>query len=139
MLHKAQVGVAVADKPALRQITEHNRLTSGSTKTLRLRKWAGLLAGVTLAAFTTASQARAQYAGQISSIVMDANTGAVLSQTDPDLRRYPASLTKLMTLYMTFNALRAGAISLTQSVPVSIHASTMEPSKLGLVQHTPDG
>lgn len=136
VLHKAQVGVAVADKPALRQITEHNRLTSGSTKTLRLRKWAGLLAGVTLAAFTTASQARAQYAGQISSIVMDANTGAVLSQTDPDLRRYPASLTKLMTLYMTFNALRAGAISLTQSVPVSIHASTMEPSKLGLVPGT---
>lgn len=136
MLQTAQVGVAVADKPALRQMTEQSRLTSGNAKPLRLRKWAGLLAGVTLAAFTTASQARAQYAGQISSIVMDAKTGAVLSQTDPDLRRYPASLTKLMTLYMAFNALRAGTISLTQSVPVSIHASTMEPSKLGLVPGT---
>lgn len=134
MLHTEQVGVAVADKPALRQMAEHNGPASGnSTKNLRLRKWAVLLAGVVVGAFTTGEKAHAQYAGQISSIVMDANTGAVLSQTDPDLRRYPASLTKLMTLYMTFNALRAGAISLNQAVPVSIHASTMEPSKLGLV------
>ncbi len=134
MLHTAQVGVAVADKPALRQMAEHKRPAFGnSMKTLRLRQWAALLAGVTLGAFAGMGQAHAQYAGQISSIVMDASTGTVLSQSSPDLRRYPASLTKLMTLYMAFNALRAGAISLNQTVPVSIHASTMEPSKLGLV------
>lgn len=134
VLHTAQVGVAVADKAAFGQTAQHNRPAFGNNpKTLRARRWAALLAGVTLGAFAGAGQAHAQYAGQISSIVMDAKTGTVLSQTDPDLRRYPASLTKLMTLYMTFNALRAGAISLNQSVPVSIHASTMEPSKLGLV------
>jgi len=80
--------------------------------------------------------AHAQYVGHVSSFVMDANTGAVLSQADPDLQRYPASLTKLMTLYLTFKALKAGQISLDQTVPVSIHASTMQPSKLGLVPGT---
>lgn len=101
-----------------------------------MRKWVGLLAGVALTTFASQRAAHAQYAGQISSIVMDAKTGAVLSQTDPDLRRYPASLTKLMTLYMAFSALRAGTITLDQAVPVSIHAATMEPSKLGLVPGT---
>ncbi|MBB2159653.1 D-alanyl-D-alanine carboxypeptidase [Gluconacetobacter sacchari] len=64
---------------------------------------------------------------------MDARTGAVLSQSNPDLQRYPASLTKLMTLYLAFKAMRAGQITLDQSVPVSAHAASMEPSKLGLV------
>ncbi|GBQ16265.1 D-alanyl-D-alanine carboxypeptidase [Komagataeibacter rhaeticus] len=76
--------------------------------------------------------ARAQYAGQVSSIVVDARTGAVLSQQDPDLRRYPASLTKLMTLYLTFKAVRTGQVTLEQQMPVSVHAASMEPSKLGL-------
>lgn len=64
---------------------------------------------------------------------MDANTGAVLQQTNPDLQRYPASLTKLMTLYLAFDALRQNHISLDQAVPVSTHAASMEPSKLDLV------
>ncbi|WP_053322737.1 D-alanyl-D-alanine carboxypeptidase family protein [Komagataeibacter europaeus] len=76
--------------------------------------------------------ARAQYVGQVSAIVLDARTGAVLSQQDPDLRRYPASLTKLMTLYLAFKAVRTGQVTLDQPMPVSIHAASMEPSKLGL-------
>lgn len=76
--------------------------------------------------------ARAQYAGHMSSFVMNANTGAVLSQNDPDLQRYPASLTKMMTLYLAFQALQQGRISLDQPMPVSIHSSMQEPSKLGL-------
>ncbi len=77
--------------------------------------------------------ARAQYVGQLSTFVMDANSGAVLQQANPDLQRYPASLTKLMTLYLAFDALRQNHISLDQSVPVSSHAASMEPSKLDLV------
>lgn len=77
------------------------------------------------------TNAYAQYAGHVSSIVTDMN-GRIISAQDPDLKRYPASLTKMMTLYMTFRALRAHAITLDQYVPVSIHASSMEPSKLGL-------
>ena len=106
---------------------------AGSAK----RVWRALaVIGATVGGLAASGSAQAQYAGHISEIVMDTNTGAILSQSDPDLRRYPASLTKLMTLYMTFNALRAGAITLQQTVPVSIHASTMEPSKLGLVPGT---
>ncbi|MFT8719577.1 D-alanyl-D-alanine carboxypeptidase family protein [Acetobacter sp.] len=81
----------------------------------------------------TAHSAQAQYVGQISAFVEDTRTGTVLAQINPDLQRYPASLTKLMTLYMAFQALRSGQISLDQAVPVSVRAATREPSKLGLV------
>jgi D-alanyl-D-alanine carboxypeptidase len=68
-----------------------------------------------------------------SSIVMEANTGQVISAVNPDEQRHPASLTKMMTLYMVFEALRDRRISLTQYVPVSSHAASMSPTKLGLV------
>ena len=83
-----------------------------------------------------ARPAHAQYVGQVSSFVMDAGTGRVLQQYNPDLQRFPASLTKLMTLYLTFQALRDNRIALDQAVPVSAHAASMEPSKLGLVPGT---
>ena len=72
--------------------------------------------------------AAAQYAG----IVMDAKTGKVLYSEDPDSPRYPASLTKMMTLYLVFEALEAGRIRLDSKVPVSAHASAEPPSKLGV-------
>jgi len=68
-----------------------------------------------------------------SSIIIDAGSGDVLSAVGPDETRYPASLTKVMTLYMTFEALRDRRISLNQAVPVSGSAASMPPSKLGLV------
>ncbi|HET6184600.1 MAG TPA: D-alanyl-D-alanine carboxypeptidase family protein [Acetobacteraceae bacterium] len=67
-----------------------------------------------------------------SSIVMDADTGAILQATDADELRHPASLAKLMTLYLTFEALRDRRIALDQLVPVSENAAAMEPTKLGL-------
>jgi D-alanyl-D-alanine carboxypeptidase len=70
-----------------------------------------------------------------SSIIVDARTGTVLEQVNPDALRHPASLAKLMTLYLTFEALRDRRISLDEEVPVSEHAASMEPTKLGL---TPD-
>jgi D-alanyl-D-alanine carboxypeptidase len=68
-----------------------------------------------------------------SSVVLDAATGNVVSAINPDEPRYPASLTKMMTLYLAFEALRDRRIALDQLVPVSAHAASMEPSKLGLV------
>ncbi|MBU6497039.1 MAG: D-alanyl-D-alanine carboxypeptidase [Rhodospirillales bacterium] len=68
-----------------------------------------------------------------SSIVMDAATGRILWSASPDAPRHPASLTKMMTLYMAFEALRDRRISLNELVPVSAHAAAMEPTKLGLV------
>ncbi|MGA9864958.1 MAG: serine hydrolase, partial [Acetobacteraceae bacterium] len=71
-----------------------------------------------------------------SSIIIDARTGAVLEQQDPDAPRHPASLAKLMTLYITFEALRDRRISLDEDVPVSESAASMEPTKLGLTPET---
>ncbi len=71
-----------------------------------------------------------------SSIVVDTTSGDVLEEVSADQPRYPASLTKMMTLYLTFEALRDRRITLDQMVPVSPHAASMEPSKLGLVPGT---
>ncbi len=71
-----------------------------------------------------------------ASLVMDAGSGQVLSAANADEPRYPASLTKMMTIYMLFEALRDRRVTLDQVVPVSDHAAAMSPSKLGLVPGT---
>ena len=71
-----------------------------------------------------------------SSFVIDAGSGQVLEAAAGDEPRYPASLTKMMTIYMLFEALRDRRVSLEQAVPVSPHAAAMSPSKLGLVPGT---
>ena len=79
------------------------------------------------------AHARAQIGSErYSSIIVDAATGDVLEAANPDAPRHPASLAKLMTLYMVFEALRDRRISQDELVPVSAHAASMEPSKLGL-------
>lgn len=72
------------------------------------------------------------YSPKYSSIVMDAETGQVLHNEDADGIRHPASLTKMMTLYMAFEALREGRVTLETRLPVSARASRQAPSKLGL-------
>jgi D-alanyl-D-alanine carboxypeptidase len=67
-----------------------------------------------------------------AAIVVDGSTGAVLYQAGADLPRIPASLTKMMTLYLTFEALQSGRISKDTQIPVSAHAASQEPSKLGV-------
>jgi D-alanyl-D-alanine carboxypeptidase len=69
----------------------------------------------------------------VSSIVINASTGSVVSESGADIPRYPASLTKLMTLDLAFQALRDGRLTLDTQLPVSVHASTVEPVKLGLM------
>ena len=67
-----------------------------------------------------------------SSIMINAENGKIISQYNADERRYPASLTKLMTLYLTFEALNKGQLKMSDKLSVSRHAANMEPSKLGL-------
>lgn len=67
-----------------------------------------------------------------SSIVIDAASGTVLSEDNADAQKYPASLTKMMTLYMVFQALQTGKLTLDMKLPVSVHASEQSPTKLGL-------
>jgi D-alanyl-D-alanine carboxypeptidase len=77
--------------------------------------------------------ARAEdYSPPSASIVVDGNTGQVLQAANPDAPRHPASLTKIMTLYMLFERLDAGKIKLDTPLKVSEHASDQDPTKLDL-------
>jgi D-alanyl-D-alanine carboxypeptidase len=93
-----------------------------------------VVGALALAAVVATPRAHAQIGSErYSSIVIEAASGKVLSAANPDDLRHPASLAKMMTLYMVFEALRDRRISLDQDVPVSPHAASMEPSKLGLL------
>jgi D-alanyl-D-alanine carboxypeptidase len=72
------------------------------------------------------------YAPPTSSIVVDGNTGEVLQSSNADATRHPASLTKIMTLYLLFERLEAGKIRLDTQLKVSAHAAEQAPTKLGL-------
>jgi D-alanyl-D-alanine carboxypeptidase len=72
------------------------------------------------------------YAPPTASIVIDGNSGAVLEESNPDALRHPASLTKVMTLYLLFERLDAGKIRLDTPLKVSEHAAEQAPTKLGL-------
>jgi D-alanyl-D-alanine carboxypeptidase len=72
------------------------------------------------------------YSPAFSSIVVDGNSGATLTATNPDAVRHPASLTKIMTLYLLFERLESGKMKLDTEMPVSEHASEQSPTKLGL-------
>jgi D-alanyl-D-alanine carboxypeptidase len=87
----------------------------------------GIAAAVVLSAPLPAA-ANSKYAG----IVVDAKTGKTLYSSSADARRYPASLTKIMTLYLVFEELEAGRLSLNSKLKVSKYASGRPPSKLGL-------
>jgi D-alanyl-D-alanine carboxypeptidase len=97
---------------------------------LRLALRAGLLA---VAAVVAAHPARAQIGSErYSAIVLESRTGNVLVAASPDETRHPASLTKMMTLYMVFEALRDGRLNLESRVPFSEEAASRPPSKLGV-------
>ena len=67
-----------------------------------------------------------------AAVVVDAETGEVLFSRRADSLRYPASITKVMALYLTFEALAAGRISLDDRVEISPRAAAQSPTKLGL-------
>lgn len=68
----------------------------------------------------------------MSAYMIDAKTGKALYSQNANAPRYPASLTKLMTLYLLFEALRDHRITLDTMMPVSVHAASVEPVKLGM-------
>jgi len=72
------------------------------------------------------------FAAQYSAIVMDMRDGTVLYESNPDRRQQPASLTKMMTLYLAFEAVQSGQLRLDQKFRVSRHAASQPPSKLYL-------
>jgi len=78
------------------------------------------------------STSRDNYSPPYSAIVVDANSGKTLHEASADGLRHPASLTKIMTLYLLFERLESGKMKLNSSMPVSERASVQAPTKLGL-------
>ncbi len=100
-----------------------------------IRLCVGLLMGAFLTAILLPGAALAAKKGgnpKYASIVMDADTGMILSESNPDKRLHPASLTKIMTLLMVFDGLNRGTLNLNDRVRISRHAASMDPSKLNL-------
>lgn len=85
-----------------------------------------------LAALLPAGLGATSAAAAISSIVIDEASGRVLSEANADAARFPASLTKMMTLYLLFDALDQRAVGMTTRLTVSQRAARQPPSKLGL-------
>jgi D-alanyl-D-alanine carboxypeptidase len=75
---------------------------------------------------------RGGYAPLYADIVVDANSGQVLHASNADALRHPASITKIMTLYLLFEQLDAGKLKLESRLPVSAHAAAQSPTKLEL-------
>jgi D-alanyl-D-alanine carboxypeptidase len=104
-----------------------------STSALCRRKRLGstipwlVLAALLIGAWAPPASARVQ-----ASILLDAQTGKTLEAHNPDSLCYPASLAKLMTLYMTFRELSSGRMTLERELTVSGHAATQKPTKLYL-------
>lgn len=95
-------------------------------------RFAGLILGFALTALPWRAAEAQIGSARYSAIVMEARTGTVLIDAGADEPRYPASLTKMMTLYMTFEALRDGRTQLGSRVVMSDYAASRPPSKLGI-------
>lgn len=89
----------------------------------------GLIPGIILSIFLIAPSFGAQYR---AALVADMDTGRVLYQENANVQNYPASLTKIMTLYLTFDALEHGRLHLDDYLIVSQSAASASPVKLGL-------
>ncbi len=87
----------------------------------------GLILAIGLLVYAGVAQAQ-----QYAAIVIDARSGATIHASNADTRIHPASLTKMMTLYIVFDEIRRGRLSLDQKVTVSANAASEPPSKLGL-------
>ena len=94
--------------------------------------WLRSLSLAIIAAFAVTVVGATAEAATSAAIVVDAKTGKVLYSSNADARCYPASLTKMMTLYMLFEALDSGKVTLSSRIPISKHAAAQPPSKLGL-------
>ncbi len=104
---------------------------AGLARRFRIRSWLCLL-GVLFA--SAAGSAQAQIGSErYAAIVTEAGSGRELAAANADELRHPASLTKMMTLYLAFEALGEGRLRLDSPIQVSENAATMPPSRIGLV------
>lgn len=120
-----------SDDPERGEIVLDKRVTRvRSAFGAALRTFATLI--VLYGAAQTVATGEAQANSKYSGIVVDAKTGKTLYAYKADTKRYPASTTKIMTLYILFEELEAGRLSLNSNLKVSAAAAAEPPSKLGL-------
>lgn len=86
-----------------------------------------VVTGCSTASTTVPAAANDRYAA----IVVDANTGKTLFASSADAKRYPASLTKMMTIYMLLEAMQTGRINKDSRIPISAYAAARPPTKIG--------
>lgn len=91
----------------------------------------GIISGCSTTATLETVNAPQAAPSKYAAIVVDANSGKVLFEENAEAARYPASLTKMMTLYMLFEALEQGRLSPSSALPVSAYAASRPPSRLG--------
>lgn len=91
-----------------------------------------LIAALAVVPTTPPLVAQSSENSRYAAIVVDAESGEVLFARHADSRRYPASITKVMTLYLAFEALTEGRVKLDDVITVSPRAASQPPSKLGL-------
>ncbi|MBF9234089.1 serine hydrolase [Microvirga alba] len=113
-----------------------NSVCVGRRRTLAI---VGVAASLAIALATPAEAARRKtkhagggYTPPTASMVVDVKTGRVLESENADALRHPASITKVMTLYLLFEQLERGKLTLDSSLRISAHAARQSPSKLGL-------
>lgn len=99
-----------------------------------IRGWKACLAVSALLAMGVAPASAQSLLGQpkYAALLMDADTGEILYSRQSDIQRHPASITKVMTLYMLFERLAAGTVKLDDRIVISRYAAGQPPSKLGL-------
>lgn len=117
--------IAPRDKSVLRR---------GGFRTSAVRAACCLVVGLTFLGTIPGLSPSAEAYSRYAAIVIDGETGKVLFARNADKSRYPASLTKIMTLYLTFEALENGKLTLNKSMKVSRRAAGQAPSKLWLKQ-----
>jgi D-alanyl-D-alanine carboxypeptidase len=90
------------------------------------------IAAAALFSGTLAFSGGSAFAAPNAAIVVDAKSGKVLYSSNPDAKRHPASLTKMMTLYMLFESIDSGKTSLKTKIKMSSRCAGQAPSKLGI-------
>ena len=102
----------------------------------RLMATFGVVVATVFAPLAGSAQAQIPYLQfaqpKYAAIVVDSASGEVLYAKRADSPRYPASITKIMTLYLTFDALAAGRLKLNDQIVISPRAAAQAPTKLGL-------
>ena len=114
------------------ELVSRSNLSASSSQSGKIL--ARMFLGFAIATATVAATVDANAAGgsKYAGIVIDANTGNILYSENADTLHYPASLTKMMTVYLTFEALEAGRITLDTPVVFSRNAAGQAPTKLGV-------